>query len=373
MKVLSVVGARPEFIQAAPVSQALRREYEEVLVHTGQHYDYLMSRVFLQELSIPEPAYNLGVGSGSHGRQTGDLLVGLEDVMLRERPDWVIVRGDTNSTVAGGLAAAKLGIPLAHIEAGARSFDRTMPEEINRVVVDHIADLLFCIAPSGVANLACEGISDNVHDVGDVMYDALLQNLPRARQQSGIIDRLGVSPGNYILATVHRAANTDQPDRLRGIIEALNQIVEPVVFSVHPRTRAALERNGLELGPRVMAIEPVGYRDMLVLEAESRAIVTDSGGVTREAYLLGRPCITLRAETEHLETVIHGWNQLVDASPERILDAVVNFRPRGARPPIFGDGHAAEQIVDILGRDRPNRETRLLATLTAAMETSAVR
>jgi len=370
MKVLSVLGARPEFIQAAPVSRALRQRHQEILIHTGQHYDFLMSRVFLQELSIPEPDYTLRVGSGSHGHQTGLLLPALEEVMERERPDWVVVRGDTNSTLAGGLAAAKLGIPLAHIESGARSFDRSMPEEINRVVVDHIANLHFCIAPSGVANLAAEGIHDDVHYVGDVMCDALLENLPRARSHSNVLFQLGLTPGGYVLATVHRAANTDQPERLRSIAQALNALAEPVVFPVHPRTSLALVREGLTLGPHVSVIAPVGYLDMLLLESAARAIVTDSGGVTREAYLLGVPCITLRAETEHVETVVHAWNRLVDADPERIVDAVHRFRPDGPRPPIFGDGQAAQKIVEIMERGVGARQRDALVAAQAGAHAS---
>ncbi|MCC6177661.1 MAG: UDP-N-acetylglucosamine 2-epimerase (non-hydrolyzing) [Chloroflexi bacterium] len=353
MKVLSILGARPEFIQAAPVSAALRHVHHEVLVHTGQHYDYLMSRVFLQELDIPEPDVNLEVGSGSQARQTGLLLERLEAVMERERPDWVIVRGDTNSTLAGALAAAKLRLPLAHIEAGARSFDRQMPEEVNRIVTDHLADVNFCIAPNGVSNLAAEGITEQVHHVGDVMCDALLAHLPVARRSSGIVQRLGLGQKRYVLATVHRAANTDDGDRLRRIVAALNSIAEPVVFPIHPRTRAALDREGLLFRARVLPIEPVGYRDMLTLESGARAIVTDSGGVTREAYLLGVPCITLRDETEHIETVTYGWNRLVGADPLRIVEAVEHFLPGGPRPPVFGDGHAAERIVDILGASVP--------------------
>lgn len=361
MKILSVVGARPEFVQAAPVSRAIRACHKEVLVHTGQHYDYLMSRIFLQELDIPEPDYNLEVGSGSHGRQTGELLARLEEVMVKEQPDWVVVRGDTNSTLAGALAASKLGLPLAHIEAGARSFDRSMPEEQNRIVADHVSDLLFCIAPSALANLAAEGIRDNVHYVGDVMYDALLQNVPAA-MRSDVLARVGVRSGGYVLVTVHRAANTDQPERLKQIVAALNAILEPVVFPVHPRTRAALERNGLDLDTRIKAIDPVGYPDMLALESGALAILTDSGGVTREAYLLGIPCITLRAETEHIETVVHGWNQLVDADPRRILDAVVNFRPDGLRPSIFGDGNAAQRIVELMTDRARGREPVLIGS-----------
>ena len=348
MKVLSVVGARPEFIQAAPVSVALRRGDTEILVHTGQHYDYLMSQVFFQELAIPEPNYNLGVGSGSHGRQTGEMLVRLEEVMSAERPDWVIVRGDTNSTLAGALAAAKLGIPLAHVEAGARSFNRRMPEELNRLVADRVADLLFCIAPSAVVNLAAEGINSGVHYVGDVMYDAVLSSLPVALGRSDIRRRLGIAPKRYLLATVHRAGNTDNPDNLRGIVAALNAIDEPIVFPVHPRTRRALAALGLEFGPSVQAIEPVGYLDMLALEHNARLILSDSGGVTREAYFLGVPCATLREETEHVETVANGWNVLVGAEPERILRAVAQFHPEGTPPRVFGDGTAAQQIVDLL-------------------------
>ncbi len=348
MKVLSIVGARPEFVQAAPVSRALRQRHREVLVHTGQHYDDLMSRVFFQDLAIPEPDYNLGVGSGSHGTQTGEMLARLEAVMLREQPDWVVIRGDTNSTLAGALAAAKLNLPLAHVEAGARSFRRTMPEEVNRLVADHVADLLFCIAPSGVRNLAAEGITRGVYNVGDVMYDVLLDTLPRARQQSRVRADLGLTPGGYVLATVHRAANTDDARNLRGIVTALNAAEETIIFPVHPRTRRALESHGLALRGNVRAIDPVGYRDMLVLEEGARAIVTDSGGVTREAYLLGVPCITLRDETEHVETVESGWNILVGADPHRIECALRTFAPSGPRPPVFGNGKAAEAIVRIL-------------------------
>lgn len=365
MRVMSIVGARPEFVQAAPVSQALRRKHVEVLVHTGQHYDYQMSQVFFQDLAIPQPDYNLGVGSGSHGRQTAEMLAGLEDLMLKERPEWVIVRGDTNSTVAGALAAAKLGIPLAHVESGARSFDRTMPEEINRVVTDHVSDLLFCVAPSAVDNLAAEGLTRGVHYVGDVMYDAVLQYLPAARATSRIAAQLGLGlgPKSYFLATVHRAANTDDPERLARIVEGLNRIEGTVVFPVHPRTRKRLDQFGLSFRPNVRAIEPVGYLDMLALEAGARKILTDSGGVTREAYFVGVPCITLRAETEHVETVEHGWNVLVDADPSRIVAAARSFEPSGAQPSVYGDGTAAEKIVNVLSSPEINEPS---PTLSAA-------
>jgi UDP-N-acetylglucosamine 2-epimerase len=348
MKVLSIVGARPEFVQAAPLTRALRPKHQEVLVHTGQHYDYQMSQVFFQDLAIPAPDVNLGVGSGPHGRQTGEMLAGLEMVLLRERPDWVIVRGDTNSTLAGALAASKLGVPLAHVESGARSYDRSMPEEINRLVADRVADLLFCVAPSAVDNLRSEGIAKGVHYIGDVMLDAVQSSLPLARATSRIHQRLGVKRGEYVLATVHRAANTDNPERLRGIVDGLNAVPDTVVFPVHPRTRQALDMRGLTLGSRVRAIEPVGYLDMLALEEGARVIATDSGGVTREAYFLGVPCVTLREETEHVETVMFGWNTLVGADPQRIARAIREFRPTASQPPVFGDGTAAKRIVEIL-------------------------
>jgi len=350
VKVLSIVGARPEFVQAAPISRELRREHQEVLVHTGQHYDEMMSGVFFQELGLPKPDYNLGVGSDSHGRQTGDMLARLEEVMISERPDWVVVRGDTNSTIAGALAAAKLRIPLAHVEAGARSFDRSMPEEINRVVSDHVSDLLFCISPSGVRNLAAEGRTQGVHYTGDVMYDAVLHNVGIAYRRSRILTRIDVKPKKYVLATVHRAANTDDLCRLRSIIAAFNALDEPVVFPIHPRMRMALERIDLQLASHIRAIDPVSYLDMLALEHGARVIATDSGGVTREAYFLGVPCVTLREETEHVETVEHRWNTLAGTDAERILAAVRHFRADGPQPPVFGDGTAAQQIVQLLAR-----------------------
>jgi UDP-N-acetylglucosamine 2-epimerase len=350
VKVLSIVGARPEFVQAAPISRELRREHQEVLVHTGQHYDDMMSGVFFQELGLPQPDHNLCVGSQSHGRQTGDMLARLEEVMISEKPDWVVIRGDTNSTIAGALAASKLRIPLAHVEAGARSFDRSMPEEINRIVSDAVSDLLFCISPSGVRNLAAEGRTEGVHYTGDVMYDAVLHNVGIAYRRSRILARIDVKPKKYVLATVHRAANTDDPCRLRSIIAAFNALDEPMVFPIHPRTRKALERIDLPLASHIRAIEPVSYLDMLALEHGARLIATDSGGVTREAYFLGVPCVTLREETEHVETVEHRWNTLAGTDTERILAAVRHFRADGPQPPVFGDGTAAQQIVQLLAR-----------------------
>ncbi len=352
MKIVSVVGARPEFIQAAPVSRALREKHHEILVHTGQHYDYLMSQAFFDELDIPTPDYNLEVGSGSHGWQTAEILVRLEKVLITERPDLVIVRGDTNSTLAGALAASKLHIPVAHIEAGERSFDRRMPEEINRLVADHVANLHFCASREAVRRLATEGINDSVYWVGDVMLDAMLQNRPIARRRSDVLTRLGLQPGRYALLTVHRAGNTDDPARLRQIVIAMNAVPETVVFPVHPRTRKALIQLDIRLAPHIQLTEPVSYLDMVVLEENARLIATDSGGVQREAYFLGIPCLTLRDETEWVETVETGWNRLVGTDPERILEAWFHFAPPAERPPIFGDGTAAQRIAQILdGRD----------------------
>jgi UDP-GlcNAc3NAcA epimerase len=350
MRIVSVVGARPEFIQAAPVSKALRAlaNHREILVHTGQHYDYLMSQAFFDDLNIPAPNYNLEVGSGSHGRQTAEMLVRMEEVLLKEQPDLVIVRGDTNSTLAGSLAASKLHIPAAHIEAGERSYDRHMPEEINRLVADRLADIHFCVSREAVRRLASEGIVDNVHWVGDVMLDALLQNRAIARNKSSVLTRLGVEPRAYILVTIHRAANTDNQKRLEEIVEALNSIEEEVVFPVHPRTRGALANIDARFEEHVRLIDPLGYFDIMVLEENARLIATDSGGVQREAYFLGIPCLTLRDETEWVETVAVGWNQLVGTNPEQILAAWRDFEPPAEHPPIFGDGTAAQQIAQIL-------------------------
>ncbi len=351
MKILSIVGARPEFVQAAPVSRALRKHHHELLVHTGQHYDYGMSQAFFDDLGIPVPDYNLEVGSGSHAGQTADILTRLEAVLVRERPDLVIVRGDTNSTLAGALAAVKLHIPVAHIEAGERSFDRCMPEEVNRLVADSVADLFFCASRTAVAQLAAEGVTTHVHLTGDVMLDACLHNLSIARVRSRILADLGVEEGSYALATVHRAANTDDPVRLAEIVAALNAAPQTVILPLHPRTRAAVQAQGLVFSGSVRAIEPVGYLDMLRLESGACRIVTDSGGVQREAYFLGVPCLTMRDETEWTETVSAGWNMLVGAEAERILEAWRSFSPPAERPPVFGHGDAAERIAAVLDQE----------------------
>jgi len=350
MKIISVVGARPEFIQATPVSRALRKNHQEILVHTGQHYDYKMSQTFFDELGIPSPDYNLEVGSGSHAGQTAEILVRFEELLLKEKPDCVIVRGDTNSTLAGALAASKLHIPTVHIEAGERSFDRRMPEEINRLVADKLSSAFFCVSQTAVKQLADEGITKDVHWVGDVMLDANLANRPLARQKSTVLSTLELVPASYGLVTVHRAANTDDPERLSNIVKALSQVGETVIFPVHPRTRGALDKLDVQFGDNVRLIEPVGYFDMMVLEENARIIATDSGGVQREAYFMNKPCLTLRDETEWTETVEVGWNKLVGVDMNMIINEWKTFAPPAEQPPIFGDGKAGEKIANILGK-----------------------
>jgi UDP-N-acetylglucosamine 2-epimerase len=351
MKIVSIVGARPQFIKAAALSRRLRNRHTELLVHTGQHYDDTMSRVFFEELEIPQPAVNLEVGSGSHGAQTGAMLAGIEGILLREKPDWVIVYGDTNSTLAGGLAAAKLQIPVAHVEAGLRSFNRAMPEEINRILTDHLSALLFCPSQIAADHLRREGIEQGVHIVGDVMADALLFAAQRAVQCSTILERFRLSAGAYWLVTVHRAENTDNLKKLQAILDALTALPGSVIFPVHPRTRKCLGQLAYSPPEHVQLIDPVGYLDMVCLEKGARAILTDSGGIQKEAYWLGVPCITLRDETEWVETIDSGWNTLTGANTERIMMAVQILNPPSSRPILYGgDGQAAERCLNTLDK-----------------------
>jgi UDP-N-acetylglucosamine 2-epimerase len=363
MKIVTIVGARPQFIKAAPVSKAIRDHNEkeknlritEVLVHTGQHYDHGMSQIFFDELDISEPNLNLGVGSGNHGWQTGQMLVRIEEVLLAEKPDFVVVYGDTNSTLAGALAAVKLHIPVAHVEAGLRSFNREMPEEHNRIVADHCADVLFCPTQTAVDNLAREGVTNGVHLVGDTMYDAVLHFAEIARKRSTILEYLDLKPKTYLLTTIHRPYNTDIPENLRNIFQAFAEIGEVIVFPAHPRTSKKIadhERESLldEIPANTRMIEPVGYLDMLVLEENARLILTDSGGMQKEAYFFGVPCITLRSETEWLETVETGWNVVAGANISVIVDGyqkAINSPPT-VRPNLYGDGRASEKIVSRL-------------------------
>jgi len=353
LKIVTIVGARPQFIKAAPVSQALRRHHHEILIHTGQHYDRAMSDLFFEELSIPRPNYELGIGSGLHGWQTGQMLQRIEDVLVAEKPAWVLVYGDTNSTLAGALAAVKLQIPVAHVEAGLRSFNRTMPEEHNRVLTDHCADLLFCPTQTAVNLLAAEGVTRGVHLVGDVMIDALQTHGALAARNSTLADRLGLRPRGFALATIHRPYNTDDPARLAVILSALSGLQTPVVFPVHPRTRAALTRADLTLPANVIATEPIGYLDMLALEQAAALILTDSGGVQKEAYCFAAPCVTLRPETEWVETVQAGWNRLAWGDAAQVIEAARRPWPTTPPPPLFGDGHAAGRIVSLLAAADP--------------------
>lgn len=353
-KVLSVVGARPQFVKAALVSDAMRlRGLRECLIHTGQHYDHEMSQIFFNELGLRAPDRNLGVGSQSHAGQVAAMLVGIEAAILQEKPDIALVFGDTNSTLAGALAAAKLGIPLAHVEAGLRSFNRAMPEELNRVLTDHASDILFCPTQNAVTQLAREAITRGVHFVGDTMYDATLRFSRQDDTMPAILARLGLTSGRYLALTLHRPGNVDVPERLTAILETLADCDTSVVFPVHPRTMGKIEAlpdagRWLRGHGALQLIKPLGYQDMLALVGQAHCLLTDSGGLQKEAYFLRTPCITLRGETEWTETVDEGWNVLVDAEPERILAALKHRFPETPPPPHYGDGRASRLIADIL-------------------------
>lgn len=350
--VLSVVGVRPQFVKHAPVSRAIRSRFHEVVVHTGQHYDHAMSRLFFEELGIPAPDRHLGVGSGSHAEQTGLVAERVEAVVRELHPDLVLVFGDTNSTLGAALAVSKLRVPLGHVEAGVRTGMLDMAEEMNRVLVDHASDLLFVPTAAGVEHLEHEGAHGAIHLTGDVMRDALEMHLGRAASRPHPARARGLEPGRYVLVTVHRAENTDDPAALGGILDGLGALGEPVLFPVHPRTLKALATHDLaaRLGAlgQVQAIDPVGYLDMLVLERDARLIITDSGGMQKEAYFLGTPCLTVFPETAWPETVAAGWNRLVPARGAEIARAARAFAPDRPRPDLYGDGQAAERIAAII-------------------------
>jgi UDP-N-acetylglucosamine 2-epimerase (non-hydrolysing)/UDP-GlcNAc3NAcA epimerase len=347
-RIVTIVGNRPQFVKAAAVSRLLRERHEELLVHTGQHYDDELSRVFFDELGIPAPDRELGAGSGTNTEQTARMLSALEPVLGELAPALVLVYGDTNTTLAGALAAAQAGIPVGHVEAGMRSFDRSMPEELNRVLTDQAGDLLLCSTQTAVANLEREGAPGEVHLVGDVMADVSLAFRDIAAERSTIVADLGLEPGAYLAVTAHRAGNVDDPRRLELLVALLEALPGPVVFPAHPRTRARLEAAGwLDRLAGVTVTPPLGYLDFLELARHARAVLTDSGGVQKEAYLLGVPCVTLRDTTEWVETVEAGWNVLVDLDREAAL-AALERTPPAERPELYGGGRAAERVRDVV-------------------------
>ncbi len=351
MRIVTIIGNRPQFVKAAAVSRLLRDRHDELIVHTGQHYDDELSRVFFDELGVPAPDRQLGAGSGTGAAQTARILAALEPVLAELAPDLVLVYGDTNSTLAGALAAAMGRVPLGHVEAGMRSFDRSMPEEVNRVLTDHASDLLLCSTETAVANLQRESAVGEAHLVGDVMADVSLAFRDIAEERSAALEELGLEPGAYLVVTAHRAGNVDDPDRLGLLVELLEALPQTTIFPLHPRTHARLEGadllERLRAAPHVELTPPLGYLDFLKLARHARAVLTDSGGVQKEAYLLGVPCVTLRDTTEWVETVDAGWNVLVDLDRERALEALERTPP-DARAELYGGGHAAERVVDVV-------------------------
>src|SRR5690242_15938723 len=348
MRVLTVVGNRPQFVKAAAVSRRLREAADEVLVHTGQHYDDELSRVFFEELGIPRPEHFLGIGGGTNTAQTARMLEALAPLLAAEAPDVVLVYGDTNSTLAGALAAGQAGVPVAHVEAGMRSYDRTMPEELNRVLTDHAASLLLCSSEAPAEILRGESVVGEVVVVGDVMVDVFELIAPRVRARTGVLEAHGVAAGDYVLATAHRAGNVDDPARLARLVALLRGVPGPVLLPLHPRTRARLSAAGMELDG-VVATPPLGYLEFTTLLLHARAVLTDSGGVQKEAYLAGVPCVTLRPSTEWRETVEAGWNAVVDLDLAAAR-AALEREPPAARPPLYGDGRAGERVVEALLR-----------------------
>jgi UDP-N-acetylglucosamine 2-epimerase len=350
VKIMTIVGARPEFIQIAPVTRAIRRRHTEIMVHSGQHYDENMSSVFFSDLGIPEPDVNLGVGGGGHGQMTGQMLIKMEAAMLEYAPDWVVVFGDTNSTIAGGMAAAKLHLPVAHIEAGLRSYDRKMPEEVNRVLTDHLSTLLFAPTAAAVENLAKEGIRDGVKLVGDVRVDVVMQTVERSKaRQAALLQATGLAAGEaFALATIHRASNTDDRARLTEIVSAFNTLDLPVVLPVHPRLKKMMAEFGLTFSGNVRSIEPIGFVDMVALLDSCRIVVTDSGGLQKEAYMLRRPAVTVRDTTEWIETVHSGWNRLTEPADFKAAAAAALAPPPAAHPDFYGAPGVCERIVDEL-------------------------
>tara|TARA_B100001964_G_C14250638_1_gene609756 strand:+ start:817 stop:1875 length:1059 start_codon:yes stop_codon:yes gene_type:complete len=348
MKIISVVGARPQFIKLAILSKELRENHNEIIIHTGQHYDDNMSRYFFEEMQIAKPDYNLNIGSGSHGKQTAEMLIGLEDIFLHQQPDVVITFGDTNTTLATGLAATKLNIPVAHVEAGLRSHNREMPEEINRILTDHISDYLFAPTLNAMENIKSENLYGKPFLVGDVMYDSLLYYGKIAEQKSRILKNLKLKQKEYILLTLHRPYNVDNIQKLQNIFSALKQTKRFIVLPVHPRTCKMIESTNTIIPENISIIEPLGYLDFIFLQKHSEKIITDSGGIQKEAYLNGIPCITIRPETEWIETVKAGWNVLVGDKKDQLIENCLHFKPSHNRPRYFGDGDSSKKIISIL-------------------------
>ena len=348
MKIISVVGARPQFIKLAILSKELRENHNEIIIHTGQHYDDNMSKYFFEEMQIAKPDYNLNIGSGSHGKQTAEMLIGLEDIFLHQKPDVVITFGDTNTTLATGLAATKLNIPVAHVEAGLRSHNLEMPEEINRILTDHISDYLFAPTLTAMENIKIENLYGKPFLVGDVMYDSLLYYGKIAEQKSRILKNLKLKQKEYILLTLHRPYNVDNIHKLQNIFSALKQTKKIIVLPVHPRSRKMIERTNTIIPENISIIEPLGYLDFIFLQKHSEKIITDSGGIQKEAYLNGIPCITIRPETEWIETVKAGWNVLVGDKKDQLIENCLHFKPSHNRPRYFGDGNSSKKIISIL-------------------------
>lgn len=351
-KIITIIGARPQFIKAAVMSSAFagRPEIKEAVVHTGQHYDSNMSDIFFEELQIPKPAYNLNIGGGTHGQNTGRMIESIENVLLQEKPDMVLVYGDTDSTLAGALAASKLHIPIAHVEAGLRSYNRRMPEEINRILTDQISTLLFTPTNGAKETLINEGINaNNIHVVGDIMYDATLKFKGIALKNTDILSKLGLTERPYVLATIHRAENTDSTDRMNNILEGLRASNFDIILPLHPRTKSTIEKHGIKFPDNVQCIDPIGYLDMQILESYATAIATDSGGVQKEAYFHGVPCVTLRNETEWVELVESGANIIAGADSKKIADALRRASQiKISTPEIYGDGRTGKIIAEII-------------------------
>jgi UDP-GlcNAc3NAcA epimerase len=348
VRIATIIGNRPQFVKAAAVSRRLREEFDELIIHTGQHYDDELSRIFFEELDVPRPEHELGAGTGSNTTQTARILAALEPVLAEVGPQLALVYGDTNSTLAGALAAAQAHISVGHVEAGMRSFDRSMPEELNRVLTDHASDLLLCSTETALENLQNEGARGEAHLVGDVMADVSLAFRDIAEERSAILADLGLEAGTYLVVTAHRAGNVDPPERLEALVALLERLPLPVVFPAHPRTRARLDAAGLtDRLAGVRLLSPLGYLDFLKLVCHARAVLTDSGGVQKEAYLLGVPCVTLRDRTEWVETVEAGWNVLVDLDGDAALRALERERP-AEHPELYGGGHAADRVAGVL-------------------------